>query len=67
MRNEERRNYERGRRRGEKEKETGDGECKEKQIGEPKDDLRELIKGIEDDLARMAIEDGLDGNEADED
>ena len=42
-------------------------ECKEKQIGEPKDDLRELIKGIEDDLARMAIEDGLDGNEADED
>ena len=42
-------------------------ECKEKQIGEPKDDLRELINGIEDDLARMAIEDGLDGNEADED
>ena len=67
MRNEERRNYERGRRRREKEKETGDGECKEKQIGEPKDDLRELINGIEDDLARMAIEDGLDGNEADED
>ena len=32
-RNEERRNDERGRRRGEKEKETGDGKCKEKQIG----------------------------------
>ena len=54
MRNEERGNYERGRRRGENEKETGDGGCKEKQLDEPKDDLRKLIQDIENDLTRMA-------------
>ena len=63
MRNEERGNYERGRRRGENEKETGDGGCKEKQLGEPKDDLRKLIQDIADDLTRMANDD--DGDSSD--